>query len=296
MKANERPELPESARDFQGGLAAAKRGDNTEAEKWSRKAAKGKADTLITLGLMRANGHGVPQDYQKGLAAYNRGDYATALREWESLAAKGKADAQITLGLMRANGHGVPQDYQKGLAAYNRGDYATALREWKSLAAKGKANVQKKLSVIHGNGKGLPPESAYEEVMKELSRIKAPPMTPKIKTKAEKTPIKVTNGSKNPNTPGAIIAALPPAPARANFRIQLGAIKSMAGAVDEAVRLTHAHKSILNGLKLVLVRADLGTRGVFYRLRVGPLNSRATANSLCRKLSARKQGCIVIKP
>jgi hypothetical protein len=39
-------------------------------------------------------------DYQKGLAAYEQGDFATALREWEPLAEQGDADAQHKLGLM----------------------------------------------------------------------------------------------------------------------------------------------------------------------------------------------------
>ena len=42
--------------------------------------------------------------------AYNRGDYATALREWRSLAAQGSASPQNDLGLLHANGLGGPQD------------------------------------------------------------------------------------------------------------------------------------------------------------------------------------------
>ena len=40
------------------------------------------------------------QDYQKGLEAARRGDYATALREWRPLAEQGHAQAQSDLGLM----------------------------------------------------------------------------------------------------------------------------------------------------------------------------------------------------
>ena len=49
-------------------------------------------------------------DYDKGLAAANSGDYATALREWTPLAEQGDADAQYNLGVMYRKGHGVPQD------------------------------------------------------------------------------------------------------------------------------------------------------------------------------------------
>ncbi|MCZ6609182.1 MAG: sel1 repeat family protein, partial [Alphaproteobacteria bacterium] len=40
------------------------------------------------------------QDHQKGVAAYKRGDYATALKEWRPLAEQGHANAQDNLGLM----------------------------------------------------------------------------------------------------------------------------------------------------------------------------------------------------
>jgi len=49
-------------------------------------------------------------------------------------------------------------------------------------------------------------------------------------------------------------------------------------------------------LKIGIVRADLGTRGVYFRLRAGPLKDRAAADALCRKLAGRKVGCIVVKP
>ena len=49
-------------------------------------------------------------DFQKGVAAYNNGDFATALREWTPLAEQGDADAQYNLGLMYAKGRGVPQN------------------------------------------------------------------------------------------------------------------------------------------------------------------------------------------
>ena len=47
-------------------------------------------------------------DFNKGLDAYNDGDYATALKEWKPLAEEGNADAQYNLGVMYKNGWGVP--------------------------------------------------------------------------------------------------------------------------------------------------------------------------------------------
>jgi TPR repeat protein len=50
-------------------------------------------------------------DFQAGVDAYDRKDYATAFKEWQPLAEEGDALAQYNLGVMYANGQGVPQDY-----------------------------------------------------------------------------------------------------------------------------------------------------------------------------------------
>jgi TPR repeat protein len=49
--------------------------------------------------------------FEDGVAAYKRGDYASALRLWPPLAEQGDPDAQNLLGLMYDNGHVVLQDY-----------------------------------------------------------------------------------------------------------------------------------------------------------------------------------------
>ncbi len=46
-------------------------------------------------------------DFDDGLNAYSRGDYATALNEWLPLAEQGYAEAQYNLGLMYESGAGV---------------------------------------------------------------------------------------------------------------------------------------------------------------------------------------------
>jgi len=87
-----------------------------------------------------------------------------------------------------------------------------------------------------------------------------------------------------------------PAPTIEDFHVQLGAVKLKASAAKEAGRLNRIYKGLLGPLKIISVRSDLGKRGIFYRLRAGPLIGWTSANSLCKKLSARKQSCIVSKP
>ncbi len=69
----------------------------------------------FTLGLTAPAWAG----FDEGVAAYNRGDYATAFREWRPLAEQGNADAQFFLGFMYYKGRGVPQDYAQAHMWYN---------------------------------------------------------------------------------------------------------------------------------------------------------------------------------
>jgi TPR repeat protein len=83
-------------------------------------------------------------DYQAGLDAYNRGDYATALREWRPLAEPGDPSAQFRLGLLYENGDGVPRDFAKA-------------RQWyEKAAAQGEAKSQFYLGIQSAYGEGGP--------------------------------------------------------------------------------------------------------------------------------------------
>ena len=88
---------------------------------------------------------------QKGLEAYQRGDYKTALKEWTPLAEQGNEYVQHTLGEMYFNGIGVL--YDSKVAA-----------KWYRLAAEqGFAPAQFKLSKLYSSGMGviLSPELAH---------------------------------------------------------------------------------------------------------------------------------------
>jgi len=56
------------------------------------------ATLCLTIAvLLGSAGVSWSADLQKGLTAYQNGDYATALREWTPLAEQGDADAQFNL-------------------------------------------------------------------------------------------------------------------------------------------------------------------------------------------------------
>ena len=81
------------------------------------------------------------------------------------------------------------------------------------------------------------------------------------------------------------------------YLVQLAAARSRKGAEGEWNRLRAKNLDLLGDLKLTVTKADLGPKkGVFYRLRAGPLADEPSARRLCSRLSTRQVGCLIIKP
>jgi TPR repeat protein len=110
--------------------------------------------SLAIGGLLLAAG-AWSGDAQKGLDAYNSGDYETALAEFQPLADAGDAAGQFGLGQMYGNGFGVMMDD------------ALAIK-WYTLAADhGHGQAQNNLAIMHQNGWGVP--QSDEEAMRLFS-------------------------------------------------------------------------------------------------------------------------------
>jgi len=97
-------------------------------------------------------------------------------------------------------------------------------------------------------------------------------------------------------------AAAPPAAAPAaadaaagGFALQIGAYKSQAEA-DTAWNLYKSkHAALVSSYSPDTVKADLGPKGTWYRLRIGPFSNRADAAALCEKLKADGGTCFLAK-
>ncbi len=79
-------------------------------------------------------------DFGTGLTAYQKGDYAAALKEWRPLADQGVAAAQFNLGLMYLDGHGVPQSAEEAVKWFERSaeqDYTQAQHNLGAMYATG---------------------------------------------------------------------------------------------------------------------------------------------------------------
>lgn len=79
------------------------------------------------------------------------------------------------------------------------------------------------------------------------------------------------------------------------YAVQVGATQNKKLANDEARRIMQAHKNILGSAKVRVVRVDLGTKGVWYRLRISNLSSSSFSEDLCRRLKLLEIGCFVVR-
>ncbi|ABS64630.1 Sporulation domain protein [Parvibaculum lavamentivorans DS-1] len=83
-----------------------------------------------------------------------------------------------------------------------------------------------------------------------------------------------------------------PAPATGAHVVQLAAFRDEAAARDSFGKLQAKYPDLLGSLGIDIQRADLGDKGIYYRLRAGYLD-KAAADALCGQLEARGQGCFV---
>jgi len=75
-------------------------------------------------------------------------------------------------------------------------------------------------------------------------------------------------------------------------RVQLASVRSEEAARQEWDRIRRANPDLLGSVSATPVRADLGDKGVFYRLQTAPI---ADAERVCGELKRRNFGCIIAR-
>ncbi len=79
------------------------------------------------------------------------------------------------------------------------------------------------------------------------------------------------------------------------WKVQVLSSRDETGVSKAWNRLQKNNPDLLNNVEHEIVKADLGTKGVFYRLKVGNFSSKSQADNLCSNLKARKLNCFVTK-
>lgn len=87
----------------------------------------------------------------------------------------------------------------------------------------------------------------------------------------------------------------PAARATTGPRLQLGAYRDEATAMNGWKRLVAATGDLLLGLEPEIVKAEIAGKGTYYRLRAGPLPKGRNANALCESLQEQGFPCMVVK-
>lgn len=172
------PPIPSQAAQEEQSPAA-------ELQALREKAEQGDANAQFNLGVMYANGRGVPQDgaqaavwwrkaAEQGLAGaqnnlggmYGSGqgvaqDYGQAVAWFRKAADQGDQDGQFNLGMLYANGHGVPQDYTQAVAW------------WRKAAEQGDSAAQFALSGMYAAGAGVRQDYVEADMWRTIAAARA---------------------------------------------------------------------------------------------------------------------------
>ncbi|MBK4717795.1 SPOR domain-containing protein [Azospirillum sp. YIM DDC1] len=128
---------------------------------------------------------------------------------------------------------------------------------------------------------------------------KPAPAPPQAQTPPQAPPAAAPKPQPAPAAAPAPQPAPASAPAKAsgggNWRVQLAAVRSEAEASSEWKRLTSRYGAALGGLSMQVAKADLGEKGIFYRIQGVGLDEER-AKSVCAQLKSQNVGCVVVRP
>jgi hypothetical protein len=161
--------------------------------------------------------------------------------------------------------------------------------------------------------KAAPPASTAVSSPVKAAPVTAPAKAPPVVAAA--TPPKATQApaplqqhsaaatlaSQSPaQIPAALAAAAPsqtkPGAGGGRAMLQIGAYESEDLAKSAWMAFQSKHAGSLAGATSDIQRADLGSKGIWYRLRVGPFADKSAANTVCDKLKAEGAGCFAAAP
>lgn len=158
---------------------------------------------VAALWLLLASVPAAGADLAAGKDAYERSDYATAVRELTPLAEQGIPEAEVLLGKMRAKGQGLPRDPAQALkwfqaaadqgsadgqfqlgSAYLNGavgvkDSAQGLKWLKLAAARGNTNAQLFLGLAYRNLPDVPRDYVEAYMWFQLAAQNGDPLAPR---------------------------------------------------------------------------------------------------------------------
>lgn len=169
----------------------------------------------------------------------------------------------------------------------------------------------------------VPTEEMAEEIQEpspaEVTAGSDDPNAPRALVKRDEQPLtvdkqdkddltaKIAEALQEPKTPEPkqVAAATPtpkptpPAQTQENltsgYVMQILSSKSESGVEATWQKIKARNADIVNGLNANIVKADLGDKGIYYRLRLGPVRTGDEAKNICAKLKKRDVGCFIVR-
>ncbi len=286
---------------FDTGASAYKRGDYETALAVFRPLAdNGDARAQSILGMMYTYGEGVSVDYREAARWYRRG------------AEQNSSVSQYNLGMLYLEGQGVPQSTDEAVKWLTMAAIAGHFRARSELA---------KLDAGSYSNQASPPSESLETppsmtttasepqsvvMTKPVAPAPTPTFTPTAATAmtvnaAPTTSPTPTNNHANLEKPpqsspqGDVNAPRESTGSTRVYHVQLASARSEEYIRRDWSGYQKRYGDIFDGLDGSVVRAEVGDeKTVWYRLRVGPFASEASAKELCQKLTSRniKIGCL----
>jgi len=224
---------------------------------------------VVLIGLSGCNRE--RSDWQKTRAANDTGSYAAFVKKYPH----GSFTAQAQARLQELT---EDSDWQKARDANTAASYQAFLLQHPQGKWSEEARIRIENFALAQSPAGSPPAAGTPAAG-----------TPPAGTQPPAAPNQAASTAHAPR-PHAKTSAL-----RGGYAIQLGAFKSGAAAAYRRWRVLFAHdRAILHGLKPV-VRATKTRAGRLYRLQVAGLSA-SRARSVCRRLKAHSQPCVVLAP
>ncbi|MCF8474180.1 MAG: SPOR domain-containing protein [Emcibacter sp.] len=307
------------------GVFAYEQGDYQKArEEWLPYAALGNANALYNLGQLYRMGRGVEENYIKAEEYYQRAaeqghigaqrnlgtlyyfgrtgkvDHEKALKWLTKAAVNGDARSQLMAGTMYFNGEAGEIDAVKAYA-------------WITLAAQaGLRNADDALTKLNNNmtkkqleqARILAPNLMMRQIspddvglmvnQQESITTDIPPLNQDIAEDDEKNAVSdpVPSIQEAPKTEPSdhSVTEIPD-----NFRIQLASFRTEKSAAQAFQKLMNKLSNLLKGKESAIEYADLGEKGIFWRLQLKSFDTKNQAEAFCGELKENGQDCYVVK-
>jgi len=303
-------------------------------QQWAPLAERGNPRALYNMATLYRRGLGVEKDRERGRSLLTRSaeagfaeaqyllaalimreekpsetDRQAAAQWWLTAARQGHTLSQYRLGLLYWNGEAVARDLLRGyawmrLAAQDGLDDATsALETMKSYLGE---DQREKAEALQGQlldqapaaersapaartaASQEPADAAEKSAGAGASKGGAPTEPETAERASAKTaPDSAKTEAAGKSEPGALGEA---------WRLQLAAFRDRETAEATWRDVQETAPDLVDGLRHRIVTADLGERGVFHRLQIGPFADRDAAERRCRALKAAGYGCFAVSP